>query len=257
MTDIDDRPTLAERYSSAMGSSHLKLSTRDEGACDLDVIIAAAWSGDSLGAMLHRLAAEYDTARGAQMLAIRQADMRSTAMDNLRRKLNDPDIEAGRKVELLAEYRLNEREAGREALTNRLAILSQLKTLAQVKESLGTWAIEQAGRRGFMKLGPMPTALAEVKGWRAALDLRLKTIASLTGRTLDAWLDPTCHKCEGRGFWGGYGSPRTNCKACRGTGKRTAVLGANPDERSFCGLLAAEMTAMVQDVETEMSRRLR
>jgi hypothetical protein len=56
----DTPPTVAERYTRAISSSHLRA---EDGRCDLDYLIAAGWLEDGLGALLYRLRSEYDTAR--------------------------------------------------------------------------------------------------------------------------------------------------------------------------------------------------
>ena len=259
MSDIEDRPTLGERYSSATNSSHLKLTKLDEGRCDLDIVVAAGWSGhdNSLGMLLYRLASEFDSVRSSQKLAVRQADMRATALNTLRRKLAEPGLDDARRLELATEYQRHEREGASEWVTNRLLILSQLKSLTSTKDAVGQWAVAEAEKAGFMPLGPIPKALAEVKGWRTAHAARAQLIATLAGRTLDAWLDPLCPKCEGRTFNGGYGSPRIGCKSCRETGKRTAALSKVATEQSFCMRLAAQMSVKASGAEEEMKRRLK
>jgi hypothetical protein len=62
MSTIEDRPTTGERYSSAMESSNLKADADRRG--DVDLMIAAGWVPDTLGAMLYRLAVEFDSVRG-------------------------------------------------------------------------------------------------------------------------------------------------------------------------------------------------
>lgn len=61
MSAVEDRPTIGERYSSAMESSNLKLETEKRG--DVDLMIAAGWVPDTLGAQLYRLAVEFDAVR--------------------------------------------------------------------------------------------------------------------------------------------------------------------------------------------------
>lgn len=55
---VEDRPTVAERYSKATESSNLKVTSERRG--DADMLIAAGWAGESLGASLARLRAEFD-----------------------------------------------------------------------------------------------------------------------------------------------------------------------------------------------------
>lgn len=58
-TVYDEKPTTGERYASAIDATNLKVSTLTSGA--VDIIIAAGWCGDTLGATLRRLSAEYDS----------------------------------------------------------------------------------------------------------------------------------------------------------------------------------------------------
>ena len=57
MTGTEDRPTMAEQYSRAMESSHLEV-TEERG--DVDFLIAAGWTGESLGTDLYRTRMEFD-----------------------------------------------------------------------------------------------------------------------------------------------------------------------------------------------------
>ena len=57
MTGTEDRPTMAEQYSRAMESSHLEV-TEERG--DVDFLIAAGWTGESLGTDLYRPRMEFD-----------------------------------------------------------------------------------------------------------------------------------------------------------------------------------------------------
>lgn len=59
MTTDSDVPTMMERYARALESSHLEMNL--ERRTQLDVVIAAGWAGDELGARLLRLRAEFDS----------------------------------------------------------------------------------------------------------------------------------------------------------------------------------------------------
>lgn len=61
MTEIEERPTVGERYSSAVESSNLKVNPERRG--DADYMIAAGMLGDRLGALLLRLRVEFDAVR--------------------------------------------------------------------------------------------------------------------------------------------------------------------------------------------------
>ena len=68
MTGTEDRPTMAEQYSRAMESSHLEV-TEERG--DVDFLIAAGWTGESLGTDLYRTRMEFD---GLNKRELAQAD---------------------------------------------------------------------------------------------------------------------------------------------------------------------------------------
>jgi hypothetical protein len=61
MSTVEDRPGVGERYSSAMESSNLRAEADSRG--DVDLLIAAGWVPDMLGASLYRLAVEFDLVR--------------------------------------------------------------------------------------------------------------------------------------------------------------------------------------------------
>ena len=57
----EEHITTAERYSAAIQSSDLSVRANRRG--DVDLLIAAGWLGDGLGAKLYRLAVEFDAVR--------------------------------------------------------------------------------------------------------------------------------------------------------------------------------------------------
>lgn len=66
-TVYDEKPTTGERYAAAIEASNLKVSSLTSGP--VDVIIAAGWCGDTMGASLFRLRAEYDAVRADILVA--------------------------------------------------------------------------------------------------------------------------------------------------------------------------------------------
>ena len=197
MSTVEDRPTTGERYSSAMESSNLRATAEKRG--DVDLMIAAGWVPDTLGASLYRLAVEFDLVR--------------------------MDLRHGKAMNQ----------------TERLLVLSQMKSLRSTREELGAWACIEATKQRFMQ----PDA-----------DVRL-----IVGRVLDIHLDPTCHHCEGRGFTGGgrheHSGPQVICRACRGTGNRRANLGRTAAEIEFGAHLLAGMAEKMAIVEKMMRLFLR
>jgi len=61
------RPTMAERYSRALESSHLEMSLEHRGAVDL--LVAAGWVRDDLGTWLFRLRSEFDSINALELAA--------------------------------------------------------------------------------------------------------------------------------------------------------------------------------------------
>lgn len=193
MTNTEDPPSLAERYGRAIVSSHLRL---EEGHCDVDLLIAAGWLKDGLGAMLYRLRGEFDTVRAS----VRRGPLNTTEM---------------------------------------LLVLVQLKTLHATKQAFGEFAEVMATRSMFMQPAPV--------------------VASIAGRVLTAWLDQTCHSCEGRGFNGGThrGEQTIKCRACAGTGQSRSSLGDSAEDRRFARLLLDMTAGMLGEVELAMKASLR
>jgi len=189
LTD-DTPPTIAEHYTRAIGSSHLRAQ---EGRGDVDYLIAAGWLQDGLGALLYRLRSEYDTAR---------AVIDGTCGDSIPER--------------------------------RLAAMLHLRSLAQAREALGSFAVVLATKTCFMR--PNSEALM------------------LAGQVLEIWLDPLCHHCEGRGLTGGEhrGERTVLCRPCRGTGHRRGQVGRGAEQQAFAARLELEMLQRLAMVERVM-----
>jgi len=123
--------------------------------------------------------------------------------------------------------------------TESLLVLSHLKSLRETKDALGRFACVQATRDAFMQ----PDAV----------------VNRIAGRVLDAFIDPTCHSCDGRGFNGGThrGERQIICRACSGTGKRRTSVGVDNEERKFSRSLLCAMERALESAEREMGRFLR
>jgi ribosomal protein S27E len=121
--------------------------------------------------------------------------------------------------------------------------LMRLKTLREARESLGAYASIQATKQRFMQPD--------------------EKVMPLMGQVLSAWLDPNCHKCEGRGTIGGYGSPQVVCRGCGGTKLRLRDkqgilrIGLDGEQKRFAGHMLAEMDRLVAEVEQAMKLALR
>lgn len=232
----DDRPTLPERYSSAIDSSHLEVSADERG--DVDLLIAAGWVGPSLGVALYRLRSEWDCVR-AELRAARRAESEAatTAADAARQ--GERDLRRGdcANVGELQRAMYAAQQAGTQAATTeRALILSRLKSMRGTREAVDRYALQRATRV-----------------WINPAEFVVRKIA---GRALEAWLDDGCPHCEGRGFNGGFGVPLVLCAECGGTGRHRPRLHHSDDGHAFGRLLLCEMDRKADFVLGRMRRFL-
>lgn len=248
MTSIEERPTIGERYSSATESSNLKVSSERRG--DVDMMIAAGWVPDTLGALLYRLRVEFDACdlRTIRMLSQDPPPERITALavpvDGESKEAaasRTADYQAKLRAWVTAEgKRVKDDFESRRVVAKALAMV-HMKSLPAAVTSLGQHACIMATRTRFMQ----PDA----------------EVHKLVGRVIDAFLDPLCHQCEGRGFNGGgrheQSGPRLRCRACRESGKRLGGIGRSDAEVTFVRSLLADMEERMTSVEAMMGRFLR
>jgi hypothetical protein len=234
-TERPEPMTMRERYGRALRSHHLEMTSHTRGAVEL--LIAAGWVQETLGAMLYRLAGEYDLVRGdldrarayvSPMRAIAEAEEAGMMAGKVR--LQGPT----RAALYLDQAEMEERG---QAIQARAFALLQLQTLNQTALALGDWACIIATREG--------------------LSLPDEAVRKVAGRALDAWLDARCDHCEGTGKRGAYGTIRTACRACSGTGQRSASLGRTIEEQFLARAILAGVDRMVTYVDVQMTRFLR
>jgi hypothetical protein len=237
MTAIEDKPSIGERYTSATESSNLRVGIHENGA---DIIIAAGWSGDGIGASLLRLRAEFDAVRAEHeqaARALKEAEAATTALEARQAAEEERKRFGPTFAELLRQRAEQSRGcATRSATTARALILIKLKSLPATRDALGRLAVIQATKERYMK----PDA----------------EVLKLVGRCLDVWLDPTCPACTGRGFTGGYDGPQVFCRPCSGNGRRRGALGMDEVEQRFSKHILGMMDRSVSAAETTMRRRL-
>lgn len=225
MNATDERPSIGERYSSAIESSNLKLGER-RGA--VDYVIAAGLVPDGLASTLYRLLVEYDGVRAEHAAA--EARMRS--LEKMAPHEQGEDDATGKTA---AERTLEILEsAEREALTAHVLILSQLSSLREAKRLFGEYAVVEATRQRFMR--PDREALI------------------LAGQVLDVFLNPNCKHCGGRGFNGATrrDEPQMWCRPCKGSGHRRDMIGKDAEQRAFASSLMMSADAMMFDVQKEI-----
>lgn len=233
MTTIEDRPNLEERYSRAIESSHLEVLTDER--CSVDMLIAAGWVKEGLGTALYRLRSEYDSVRGAHVLARRELLQLQHHIDRLRRALRDePDM--SKRPALTEAVKLGVEELKRAELTERVLILSQLKSLPATKRSMGKFAITIATRERFMQSD--------------------NVVAAIAGACLSLWLDPLCPHCNGTGLSGGVGVVKGICNECGGSKTRPYQLDKTASGHEFGRSLLVLMDRKTDYVTSQMRRYL-
>lgn len=242
MTAIEDRPTISERYSSATESSNLKVNGPDR-KDSADIIIAAGWLADSMGALLLRLRREYEMASGdlgrARQYCLGRIDIAAELRKQAKKERQAEQFGPGRADLSLRQAAAIEREVAGILVTERALALGRLKTLRETKEVLGGFAVKQATKVRFM----VPDRVVQI----------------LVGRVLDVHLDPLCHHCCGRSFNGGaFRSDKVVlCRHCNATGHRKDHIGQNEREHWFARHLLSEMDRVLARAAGGMAVSLR
>lgn len=243
MSTDDTKPTIPERYATAMDSAHLEVLPT---ACSVDFLIAAGWCPETLGTRLHRLRAEWDAVRGDHRQARHNAGVSVEQARAISRLAAETEARAaGEMDEAKAERILGDAkqsraaaktvndDAGRAALIARALMMVHLTSLHETREALHSYAITLATRTRLM----VPDVV----------------VHRITGRALELWIDPICPHCDGRGFTGGFRLPVAWCIECdatgnRGNGRRALVLDAQPDGIRFARRLLVDMDRKADNV---------
>jgi hypothetical protein len=122
-------------------------------------------------------------------------------------------------------------------LTAMLLIMMQLRSLSETKEALYLWALDRATKRRLM--------------------LTDKQIGAIVGRSLQAFLSPTCPTCSGVGMTGGYdGKIQNICRRCNGSGRTNDGVGFDVAEREFAADLMRFMGQAYSTAEIEIKKQL-
>jgi hypothetical protein len=249
MTDTESRPAMAERYSKALDSSHLELSTERVG--DVDVLIAAGLVRDGLGTALYRLVCEFDAVRGDHWQARGNLQDGYARARVLRRDADALDAVAAaapagsfnreaaeRDAEILraaAVYALKDASAA--AKTAHSIIVSQITNLPAAKAAVAGYACSQAHFQKFHRPD--------------------REIVEVSMAALSYWLDPLCHACNGLGHTGGFLTPKVWCTECKHTGRVQVRLGGDNQAHQFGRWLLTSMDAKVNRVSELMKKFLK
>lgn len=246
MTIAEDRhPTLPERYTRALDSTHLEVVADKCGSIDL--LIAAGWCANSLGTSLYRLRAEFDSVRSAVTRA-GQADTQARAAARDQAECLLREVSKARASDRWGDAAQLAEQANKlmaavehAATTERLMVLVCLRSLDRARQELGAYASTRATRQRYMEPD--------------------ESVMQIVGRALDAWLDPLCPHCFGTGAAGVFGAPRSICnaaqKGCGGSGRRTVRLWHDAAGHEFGRALLAGMDRKTQHVADKMRRFLR
>jgi len=222
MTEDTTKPGLDERYTRAINSSDLRMLDDRAGSADL---LAAFGISASLGSLLQRLRAEFDSIKGEHGLAEAEFERvrgviagKLTEAQREQRQTDKGPTRAALYRQQAEELRLS---AERAAVTATALTLMHLKTLTEAKNALAAYALNMATRRRHM----IPD----------------REVIALTGHTLAVWLDHRCRKCHGTGAVGEFGSRRLTCRPCHGTGNAAQGLGQDAAQVMFCSDLLRDM----------------
>jgi hypothetical protein len=246
---------IAERYSTAIETSSLQL--HHDGSGQVAVIYAAgcarrskdgpqSQSGmrNNLGALLLRLHSEFDGVRERVAHArVRVSDLKFGA--TLLRRAAKPHRGKPEPASQLAADKLErlaksvDKEADAYAASELALALMHLKSLREVREALGRYAVIEATKRRVM--------------------LDDETVLKLAGAVLEVHLTPQCHPCEGRGMVGVIykGEAQSVCRSCNGSGKRRPQIGKNEAQWQFAAWLQAELEEVLTNSTARIRRHLR
>lgn len=241
-TAEEERPTLGERYSSATESTNLKMGERRS---DVDIIIAAGLIPDGFGLTLYRLMFEFDSVRGPVDSAKRWVRSQNELATELRaeaaRELLRDDHDIERHEKLVKQAKQIQEAAVASMRTEFILVLSVMSTLREARYAIQYFVFEQA----------------RIK--RARIDEH--GLLGISGRVLDAFLDPLCSYCEGRGYNGGgrheQTGPQAFCKPCRNSGRRRDSIGKDDEQRLFASHLLMEMDSLLSQTQSGIRIGLR
>ncbi len=221
--------SVADKYARSITSSHLEVS---EFAGDIDSLIASGWVRESLATLLWRLRVEFDAVDARDIAPLPE--------------MAPPDRLDGEETRL-KEWRAAEKERiakdfkDRTTMARALALV-HLQSLSPAKEALGRFVMAMATRQ--------------------SLALTPEEELRLSGRILNAFLDPLCKVCDGVRFKTVPGTGRLSampCDACSGSGRARIKYTGNPDavEIQFTNDVLGELDRKIEFVAKVMKRFLR
>ncbi len=145
--------------------------------------------------------------------------------------------------------------------------IDTLTAAGMLNDSLGVGLLRL--RAEFDSIRTMPGSRNMMPRLKSAASVRVRMLAlvfdrgglqgdeaiEFVAKLLDAWCDPSCQPCTGRGSIGSYGEPQRICPACNGSKRRSLMWSA--DQQRFADEIAAEMESKVDAAERKIRRLLR
>ena len=195
-TEEDKKPDTQERYTAAVNASNLRVHTDADRGSSADMLVAAAWSDDQLGAGLLRLMAEWDGAEKPRRPSKERIEAMAATLDR------SPALASltGKALEVATKEDARRRGIAAQMTaikwyTHELGILmGKLKTLPEVRR--------QVAIRAYKWKNPDPEDIGAA--------------------VLKYWLDQLCLVCNGQRFKAIPGTPSLSarhCPACQGSGQ--------------------------------------
>lgn len=169
------------------------------------------------------VAEKYTRAVGSSKLQMRHTDLEQGAIDTVAAAGCSDSLGVGL-LRLRAEYDTIRTMPGARTM------MPRLKSAASVRTRMLALVIDRGGPEG-----------------QDAIDL--------VAKLLDAWCDPSCHTCTGRGAVGGYGSPQHICPTCGGSKRRSVFW--ETWQQGFADTIEGVMLAKVDSAERKIRRLLR
>lgn len=214
------KPDLAERYTSAVGTSNLRVQA--ERSSPADMVIAAGMNPHRLGMALRRLVTEWDAQPKPRKISREVLEALAAAYPRLETGMVDW------KGQLITPAQAAHREA-QEWHAHELGLLFQrLKTLPEVRAALIHWAADKGME------GP----------------------EHIVGAVLQWWLTPACPVCHGvkkRIIEGTGRTSSKDCGECKGSGERKLPHGL--EGRRVLAHMQNSMNSAVVNLRRKFSAR--
>jgi hypothetical protein len=226
-----------KQYLRSVGSSHLRADAHHD---DVDTLVAAGSSGETLAAVMLRVRGEYDVVRAQlglsdayqQQQEVRARVLEQQAVQEVKKMNRGPT----RAQFYRDKARAVRQEASEQALVDHVFVMTRMKSLQPAARMLLALTTQRAREREH--------------------DFDDQQLVRLASKVLQAFIAPRCPNCGGRGFNGGHRQPAVRCGVCRETGALTLDWGGIEFELVGRQLLAV-VDAKVEKLQRHLARRVR